>query len=379
MSEQIVNTGDPDTDKMIAEQIRDGMMAGGLSAEIVPAKGGGLCVRAALPAPVQAVAAAPASGVSAEQLQPGAYDLGGPQGFELKQQVQEGDFKGLRKLLADTYAAKQWEDRYFMTDVVIGNALAGSLDEAIAKEPKAFDLRFLRGAHAVYRAWQARGGGTADQVSDEQWDEARRCVEQAIEDLKGAAVAFAGDPTPFAFMMNGMLIFSELEDEVAAAYKEATTRASDFSAPYWFMVNQRARKWGGSHEKSLAVARAAAAHGHPGSDAHACLFRAHLLVWQYAKAFEQDEATATAYFARPDVRQELERAFDAWTEAPYEPRRYSIPKLHWAAFWFFRTGDRARLKRAMSAINNVVCEMPWGWEEGGMLVYTQAMQQAMLS
>src|SRR5262249_1585405 len=121
-----------------------------------------------------------------------------------------------------------------------------------------------------------------------------------------------------------------------------------------------------------AVAKAKA-----GSDVYACLFRAHLLVWQYAKAFEHNEAAAAAYMARPDVRAELGRAFGTWTAEPYRPRRASVAKLPCAAFWFFRTGDKPRLKKAMKGINNVVWPAPWSFEEGGTLLYTQAMQEAL--
>jgi hypothetical protein len=374
MSEQIINTGDAATDQQIAEEIRKGMEAGGLKAAIVTAPGGGLCVRAELPPAVKAVAAAPTPGISMTALEPGAFELGGTEGYALKQRVLEGSFAELRKLLRETSARKDWEDRHFMTDIVIGSSLPGSLDEAVAREPNAADLRLLRGAYAVGRAWQARGTGTVDQITEAQWADAREWVNQAKVDLTQAASALPGDPTPLAFLMNGLIIFGEYKNQLLGAYREALERAPDFSVPYWIMVNERSQKWGGSHRESLQVARDAASKARPGGDAHACLFRAHTLVWQYAKYFEGDEATATAYLTRPDVRDELARAFDAWVKEPYAPRRASVAKLHWPAFWFFRTGDKPRLKRAMAGINNIICETPWCYEEGGPLLYTQALQ-----
>jgi hypothetical protein len=376
MDEQVINTGDPALDQQIAGEIAKGIEAGGLKVELKPAAGGGIAIRTIMPAPIQAVAAAPVPGVSAEALKPGAFELGGTEGWDLKQEVLEGNFTGLRKLLADTRASKDWDDRHFMLDIVIGSTLPGSLDQAVAKEPAAVDLLLCRGAYAVHQAWLARGGSTADEVSDEQWARAREWVGKAKADLARVTAADTADPTPCAFLMRGALIFDSDEQTFLESYAEAVRRAPEFVAARAQMVNQKSEKWGGSHEESLAVAREAAARGARGGDAPFCLFQAHLLVFQYLKYFDQDDAAATAYLARPDVRAELERTFDAWTGGGYTPKRSSIARLNWPAFWFFRTGDRARLKKALGFTNNIFCSMPWDYD-GGAMAYTQAVQQTM--
>src|SRR5262245_11057272 len=162
--EQVINTGDPATDQQIAEQIKQGMEAGGLKASIAPAPGGGLRISAQMPAAVQAVAAVPSSGVAAAALEPGAYELGGTLAYKLKERALQGDFRELRRFVADSRQAKDWEDRHFMIDTIIGHFLPGGLEAACAGEPQAIDLRLLRGAYAVAQAWNARGSYGADQV-----------------------------------------------------------------------------------------------------------------------------------------------------------------------------------------------------------------------
>src|SRR5262245_17413464 len=116
MQEQVINTGDPAMDQQIAADIKQGMEAGGMTVEIVPAPGGGVCIRAQLPAVVQTVAAAAA--VPAAALEPGRYDLGGTEGYALKQQALMGDLAPLRAYLKQSRAAADWDDRYFMIDCV---------------------------------------------------------------------------------------------------------------------------------------------------------------------------------------------------------------------------------------------------------------------
>lgn len=277
---QTINTGDAKQDREIAEEIKKGIEAGGLKAEIVSAPGGGLSIVSTLPEFAQqankaAIAASPGLATAAS-LEPGAMELGGAEVYRLKQQILEGNFTDLRKLIAKTKSARDWQDEFFMTDVVIANALPGSLDSALAAESNAADLYFLRGSHAA----------------------------------------------------------------------------------------------------SLDIARKAVAHAKPGSDMPACLFRAHVLVWQYTKIFEKDEVKASAYFEKQEVRDELTKAFDVWMNS-YKPQRSSIPFLHYPAFWFFKTGDKVRLKQALGFINNIFCSAPWVYEGNAGILYTQALQLVM--
>jgi hypothetical protein len=294
----------------------------------------------------------------------------------LQQQAANSDFAGLRQFLARTQKACDWQDEYFVVDLIAPFVKPRSLDPMCAAEPNAADLYLLRGAHLFDLFSKSRGTKTADRTSEEQIAQAGEYLKAAISSLRRAIQLAPGDPTPHVFAMRCFQVFSDLHKNLHQAYQTAIQIAPDFVPAHFVMVNAQSRKWGGSHEQSLQVARSAMSHAQPASDAPACLFLAHIVVWQHAVLFEKDRKRADAYAASGKVTQELKDAFDRWTRPPYAVRRSSVPYLHHAAYWYYQTGDRAHLQQSLACTAGRPWDKAWSFAGDSGKTYTSALQFA---
>ena len=82
-----------------------------------------------------------------------------------QQQAARGDFSALRQFLAKNRQTPDWQDRYFILDVVAPSIAPRSLDPLCAIESKAADLALMQGAHFFDLVSKARGAKTADKTT----------------------------------------------------------------------------------------------------------------------------------------------------------------------------------------------------------------------
>jgi hypothetical protein len=301
-------------------------------------------------------------------------DFDGSEADLLQRQIGQGDFKGLRQFLARTRQNCDWQDRYFILDLVAPAISPPSLDALCGAEPSAADLSLIRSAHLFDRISKSRGTKTAERTTDQQFAQAGQYIKMAIANLRHAIQLDTADPTPHVFAMRSFQVFSELHKLLQQTYEQAVHVAPDFVPAHFSMVNALSKKWSGSHERSLEVARAAMLGFHPGSDAPACIFLAHILVWQYSVLFDKDLKRAEAYANDRKVNQELNEAFELWIRPPYRSRRSSLPYLHHAAYWYYQAGDRARLQRAIALTAGKSWDKAWVFVGDGRKTYSSALE-----
>jgi len=293
-----------------------------------------------------------------------------------QQQAARGDFSALRQFLAKNRQAVDWQDRYFILDVIAPSIAPRSLDPLCAVESKSADLALMQGAHFFDLVSKARGAKTADKTNELQMNQAAQFIKAAMASLRRAHQLDPADPTSHVFAMRCFQVFSDLQKNLHSAYQQAVTVVPDFVPAHFVMVNAQSEKWGGSHEKSLQIARSAILHAKPASDAAACLFLAHILVWQHAMLFEKNRKRADAYAQDPKVTQELHSAFDQWIRPAYQTRRSSVPYLHHAAYWFFQAGDRPRLQQALAFTKGKTADKAWSFAGDGAKTYAAALEFA---
>lgn len=303
-------------------------------------------------------------------------EIGGSEAIELQQQLAAGELKGLRTFAARTREQSDWQERFFMIDRVVPKCPLNVLDRACEAEPEAADVHALRCAFFSYLASEMRGAKRADQTTNEQFYDAAHCIKDALRNQKRAIELDPKDPTTYAFVMRPLTIFAELQPNLRAAYQAASRLAPAFVMPHFMMVNAESARWGGSHEKSLTIARNAMLNARSGSDMAACLFWAHILVWSHLLTFDKDKPRAAAYRQVPGIKKELENAFDQWISGGYQPRRSSIIYFHYAAFWFYAAQDKARLRKALEFTQGLYYPRPWGVIGVGRDVYAKALQAA---
>ena len=294
----------------------------------------------------------------------------------LQQQVAELDFTGLRRFLASTRQNHDWQDRYFVLDLVAPSILPGSLDALCTAEPNAADLSLIRGTHLFDLASKSRGTKVADRTTGQQMAQTEHSIKAAIAALRHAIQLDPADPVPYVFAMRSFQMFADLHKHLHQAYQQAAHLAPDFVQAHLAMVNALAEKWGGSHAQSLQVARSAVSHAQPGSDAPACLFLAHILVWQHIILFEKDRKRADDYANDRKVVQELNEVFQRWIQPPYQSRRSSLPYLHHAAYWYYQAGDRARLQQALARTAGKRWDKAWSFASDPHRTYVSALEFA---
>jgi tetratricopeptide (TPR) repeat protein len=265
----------------------------------------------------------------------------------LRDQLSRGDLTGLRAYMARTREQRDWQDRVFLLSHVVSSIRPAALDFAIDTEPGAADLQVISAALYAQMAAAMRGTGTCEKVTEEGWKKAGEAIQLGAETLNRVAQLDPGDPTAFACMLPALMIYGQTMPLMQRAFQQAIQIAPDLVPAHRSVVHASAKRWYGSHEASLQMAREAMKHAGPGSDMAACLFWAHLLVHGHYEHFDKDVKAAEEYAKNPEVRRELAEAFDRWIAAPYVPRRSSMVWLNWAGQWFFHARDRERLQRVL--------------------------------
>ncbi len=314
-----------------------------------------------------------ASVVATADVPLGLKQLGGVEAENLKEQVKHGNLAGLREYLARTRTEAAWLDRIFMLQLVAPGIRLAALNFACDTEPEAADLSLIRCAFYSDLAKTMRGSGTCDEVTKESFGNSAECIKAALAALEKCGKLDAQDPTAFAYILPCLTIFGTLERWQQYAFQQATALAPDLVPAYYAITTKLSKRWSGSHEQSLEFAREAVAKAVPGSDMAICLFWAHTLAASHAAAFDNKPEATKVYRNNSEVRRELEAAFDAWTQPPYTPHRWSIAYLHQAACWFYRTEDRERLKRAIALTDNIFSPAGWGAGDAGKKLYARAV------
>jgi tetratricopeptide (TPR) repeat protein len=278
----------------------------------------------------------------------------------LKDQLRRGDLAGLRSWMARTREQHDWQDRIFLLMRVVSSIRPAALNFACDTEPEAADLQVVRAALFSHMAAAMRGTGTCDNVAEEGWVKAGEAVQKGVEALNRVAQLDAGDPTAFACMLPALMIYGQTMPLMQRAFQHAIRIAPDLVPAHRSVVNASAKRWYGSHEDSLQMAREAMKHAAPGSDMAACLFWAHSLIRSHYESFDKNPKAADEYAQNPEVQRELAEAFDAWVAPPYVPRRSSVPFLGWAGQWFFRVRDGERLQRVLDLTRGDYAAEGWG-------------------
>jgi tetratricopeptide (TPR) repeat protein len=301
---------------------------------------------------------------------------GGEAVERLKSEISNGNLAGLREYLRASREQEDWQDRVFVLTKVVPELRVQVLDFIAEGEPVAADLMLIRCAYYTERAKEMRGSGTSDEVQKGGFEAAAECVRAALAALEKSLELDPLDPTASTYVMPAFMIFGELASQLQGCFARVTHLAAHLVPAHRTMVNALAKRWYGSHEKSIEFARAALHNAPPGSDMAYCLFFAHNLVRTHFSNFDQDEKSAREYFNKADVREELAAAFDRWIAPPYVPSRSSVAYLHLAAWWFYFVRDQDRLKRAFELIDGRFLPDTWGLSRDRYDIFENALDFA---
>jgi hypothetical protein len=165
----------------------------------------------------------------------------------------------------------------------------------------------LRGSRRTLEAWEARGSGMAETVSEGGWNSFHGLLNRAEEDLNRSAVLAPDDPTPWSALMITAMGLSLGENERQRRFAELRRRAPASTWGFDSATRSLTEKWGASHDAMFAVA-AAAQELPEGAEARVSVFIAHYEMWLWLLHFDKDTKAADAYWKQPHVVADVERA-----------------------------------------------------------------------
>ncbi len=276
-----------------------------------------------------------------------------PEIVSLREQLAHGKLEGVRGYLGRTRETRDWEDRIYVLNKVVEQLPRQALHFGVEQEPGAADLALIYTAYYADLAGKRRGKGTCDEIEEAQVIGAAEAIRAAIPGVQAAIKLDPTDPTGRAIVLGPLTIFGELRPLQKQFFEQIVELAPDLPYVYSRMAHSLSKRWHGSHEESLAVARQGLAKATSGSDAAGALFQAHDLVRGHLEYFDKDVRAAAKYIQNPEVVRELTEAFDSWTGPAYVPKRSSIGYLQSARKWFWAFNDRERTQKAESLIETV--------------------------
>ncbi len=260
-------------------------------------------------------------------------------------------------------AKRNWDDRQFLLEV-LADAVTGWpkwLDEWVEAYPQSASGWTMRGAQGIRWAWEARGGGKAETVKDDNWQIFWSRLEEAERDLYKAAELEPDDPVPWTQLV---IVARGLErgiPEVGERLNQAHARHPWHHVAFSQAMQGYAKKWGGSHELMLDLVRQTA--GAPeGASVHTLVAEAHVERWVYMAGWDKDEAGAREYWLKPSVGEDLRAAAARSVWSPnYEKPRLAPWDHNFFTYCFFRAHDWESARRELEAMNGVLNRYPWAY------------------
>lgn len=194
----------------------------------------------------------------------------------------------------------------------------------------------VSGAHYARWAWEARGGGYSETVTESGLRLFAERLQLAQRELEAAAKLAPTDPTPWSWLVvcaRGL----ELDlDESRRRFDEAVTRDRRNMFAHEQMLQNLCQKWGGSDELMFAHARAASALDRAGGTLHTLVAVAHL---ERALATDRDSGLDIEQLRAPAVRNEIIEAARKSIHAGALDDESLIEPRNWFALLFHLSGE----------------------------------------
>ncbi|MDG4793852.1 DUF4034 domain-containing protein [Micromonospora sp. WMMD1082] len=278
---------------------------------------------------------------------------GDPTARALREAAQRRDWGTIRDLLVPVTDP---DDHAFYVESIAGvSGVQDWIGEWVDAEPRSTLPLLVRGAHAVFWAWEARTAARAENVGQEQFKEFWRRLRFAENSLDEVADRDLDDTTARTFLVTSARGRQVDAAEAARRFEDVVARHPHHRIAHEQMLQYRCRKWFGSHDQMFEFARRATATAPAGSPLPNLIVVAHLERWLDLPVGEDDE-----YLDDDAVRAELNAAADRSVRHPDYVRRPGWPSLHNTfAMGFARSGDLRSAAGQFEVIGDQVTDWPW--------------------
>jgi hypothetical protein len=283
---------------------------------------------------------------------------GDPAGQRLREELARDNWPAASQLLG---AISDPDDRYFYVNLCADwPGRPGWIDQWIAGEPASATPLLVRGAHAIFWAWEARGSARAEHTPQEAFQVFWQRLELAEASLGEAAARAPEDPTPWVYLLTSCFGLQLGLEELRGRFQQAVARHPWHRAAHLQMLNGLCAKWGGSHELMFNFARDAGAQAPPGGPLPVLVAAAHVERWLAMEGEEQ-----TRYFEQPQVLAEISAAADRSVRHPAFRSQPGWPHTRNVfAFCFALGDDFGAARQQFDAIGDLVTRDPWQYLSG---------------
>lgn len=269
------------------------------------------------------------------------------------------DWSAVHSFLA---GQSDWQARAFYVNVLGSEISAGKdgpwLEAWRQQHPESSLPHLFHGVALIQWAWEARGSGTSDTVTDEGRRLFKERLAQAEAALQQAAQLDQADPTPFSWLITVTMGLQHPFETSADYYDEAVRRDPLHVATHEALLYRLTQKWGGSHEAMFRYARSVSAEAPAGHPLHMLVIDAHIMRYEYFW-FEDDRDGRIAYFKQPEVGAEVRAIHDLMVESPDWVEPPHDTSANGFAFCFWVMDDVERLTRELRRMRERITDGPW--------------------
>jgi tetratricopeptide (TPR) repeat protein len=282
--------------------------------------------------------------------------------------------------LAYVARSPSWDVRQHVVEVLSDRPGRPPQLDAWAQGLPDTPLPFLvRGTQAIRWAWEARGTGWAETVSEEAWQQFFDRLQQAEADFRRAAELDPNDPLPHAQLIATGLALELEREELHSRFEAALARYPAHRAAHDHYFTTYERRWGGSHEEMFDFAVKASDRAPMGSGVATLIPKAHVAFLADLR-LTQGAVRPEVYFPKPAIRVTVLAAYRRSLASPrHQDTPFTVSDRNYFAFCLFHTGDHAFARAEFQRLAGRMTPAPWnlGGEDPATIFREAARQLRM--
>ena len=293
---------------------------------------------------------------------------GDPQARALIEALGAQDWRTARDMLTATTDPDA--RAYLMEAAANVDGVHDWIGEWVDAEPDSTLPVLVRGCHAVFWAWEARGGKRAEHTSQDQFREFARRLRIAENLLDEVVDRDPDDVTARTWLVTSARGRQVNRDEARARFDEVVKRHPGHIVAHEQRLQYLCPKWFGDEEQMFAFAREATAAAPGGSLLPELLAVAHVEKWLEMPADESD-----AYMQSEEVRADLVAAAEKSIFHPaFQPAFGWVPRASVFALSLELAHEFEAAARVFEMLGDRVSEWPWSYVGDPVTAFTRSRE-----